>query len=87
MKNKVFLFIFVMLAMCQISFGQSQGSSTLTFDQDYLTYAIDNGNAIVTSCSSDANGEITIPEMVSFKRKKYPVTGIGENAFKGNKIC
>lgn len=81
MKNKVILFIFAMLAISQISFGQSQGSSSQTFSQEYLTFTIKDGNAVVLRCNKEASGEISIPETVLFNGDTYPVKKIGEFAF------
>ena len=80
-KNKVFLLFFAMLAMSQISFGQNQGSSSQTFSQDYLTFTIKDGNAVVLRCNKEATGEIIIPETVLFDGNTYPVKSIGRFAF------
>lgn len=47
-------------------------------DLDYLTYKIENGEATITACSTEAAGEITIPDEIDGAK----VTRIGNSAFR-----
>ncbi len=47
-------------------------------DIDYLTYKIENGEATITACSTEAAGEITIPDEIDGAK----VTRIGNSAFR-----
>ena len=47
-------------------------------DPDYLTYKIENGEATITACSTEAAGEITIPDEIDGAK----VTRIGNSAFR-----
>lgn len=47
-------------------------------DIDYLTYKIENGEATITDCSTEAAGEITIPDEIDGAK----VTRIGNSAFR-----
>ena len=47
-------------------------------DPDYLTYTVSNGEATITACDANVSGEITLPYYLG----GYPVTTIGENAFR-----
>ncbi|MCD7774005.1 MAG: leucine-rich repeat domain-containing protein [Clostridiales bacterium] len=48
-----------------------------TSEDGYLTYKIENGEAIIIGCDTSISGDYTIPSTLG----GYPVTEIGENAF------
>ena len=61
--------ILSMLTVCIFS------ASAATYGN--LTYKVEGGKVIITGCSSDATGTLTIPAKIS----GYPVTGIEHHAF------
>ena len=57
-----------------VSFGAS----------DVLTYSVtDLGYAQVSSCSTSAKGEITVPKTATIDGKEYEVKKVGDSAFSG----
>ena len=44
----------------------------------YYTYAVSNGEATITDCSTSISGSVTLPSTLG----GYPVTSIGDSAFK-----
>ena len=50
---------------------------------DNVTYEVTE-NGVVVSDGSDSSGDVVIPTSVEVNGQNYPVTAVGENAFKGN---
>ena len=77
-KKKIlsFLLSFVMI----ISMAPMTDISGFAADEnitDYLTYEINNGEAIITDCDESISGDVVIPDTID----GCPVTVIGEFAF------
>lgn len=52
-----------------------------------FTFSLKNGYAVLTSCSKDANGIVSVPSMATINGNGYEVKYIGASAFAGcNKI-
>ena len=49
----------------------------------YYTFQNNNTELAVTYCGSTYTGNVVIPELVTFERKTFPVTSIGNHAFRG----
>ena len=71
MKNKISLFIILLLFTTLFSFTATAATS------DIYTYEVIDDQVIITGCSRDASGAITIPSTLG----GYPVTRIGGWAF------
>lgn len=78
-------YIFVLLILSMISIN---AQSSVVIDGIY--YNLDENSAEVTYASSTTSvnkrkyqGDIVIPEIVTYNSKTYSVTEIGEAAFKG----
>ncbi|MBE6758296.1 MAG: hypothetical protein E7552_07125 [Ruminococcaceae bacterium] len=63
-------------AVCDVC-GESDGS--LQVDAQYCTYQVTDGEATITKVSTALGGRVAIPSVLA----GYPVTAIGNNAFKG----
>ena len=50
-----------------------------TYTEGYLKYIVENGEAEIVDCDESISGEFVIPDMLG----GYPVTKIGDYAFKG----
>ena len=61
--------------------------NTFEFTVDGVRYSVNNDNKTVTvvgnPSGSKLTGDLTIPESVTFRGCPYPVTSIGQGAFKG----
>ena len=58
--------------------GLNNATWHYSYKNDTLTFLVSNGEAILTGCSADANGNITIPNTIA----DATVTTISDNAFK-----
>ena len=75
MKRFQLLAIFGVLALLVCSILPA-GAKAAT--EGYYTYTVSNGEATITDCNTSISGAITIPSTLG----GYPVTGIGDEAFR-----
>ena len=78
--HKVLFVLAILIANC-IS------ASAIEFTDNGVRYSINNDNTTVTVAGYPSGrkptGDLTIPESVTFRSCPYPVTSIGDGAFRG----
>lgn len=79
MKNTIKKSLAVILSLVlSVSLFAFAGSAA----SDYLTFTVDtDGYAVLTKCSTKANGDIVVPSIAEIDGKAYEVKGIDDNAF------
>lgn len=51
-----------------------------------IRYSLKDGEATIITQTEDISGDITIPEIITYKNVDYEVTAIGDNAFEYNSL-
>ena len=73
-------FLAAMLAVCMMFTVLLAGTFSVSADADnYYSYSVSNGEAIITGCDTSISGDVVIPETLD----GYPVSVIGPGAFSG----